>query len=362
MSSSTDNSDNISSRAECDMEDDSAEDTAAKQLTLQLENLSTIENEEGKIPNIMATTNNADIINSASTCAACGKEGEEVSMNICNKCKMVHYCNVTCKKKHKSKHKKKCERRATELHDEALFNEPPPREDCPICMMPLSLEGEESTFQACCGKIICNGCIYAMVMEDIKKGKELEEHLCAFCRTPETSSDEEKIRRREKLVENGNVVAIFQLGNNYTNGSYGLQQDRVKAAELWLKAGELGCAEAYCKLGCMYAIGQGRVERDNKKAIYYLELAAMMGNVQARHFLGCTEVKAGNHQRTYKHFIIAARAGHPESLDKVKKGFMDNHVSKDEFEQTLRVYHERQARMKSDARDAAADFVHSVEH
>ena len=46
-------------------------------------------------------------------------------MNICNKCKTVHYCNVACKKKHKSKHKKKCDRRVAELHEEALFSEPP---------------------------------------------------------------------------------------------------------------------------------------------------------------------------------------------------------------------------------------------
>ena len=28
---------------------------------------------------------------------------------------------------------KKCDRRAAELYDKALFKEPPPREECPIC-------------------------------------------------------------------------------------------------------------------------------------------------------------------------------------------------------------------------------------
>jgi hypothetical protein len=74
------------------------------------------------------------------------------------------------------------------------------------------------------------------------------------------------------------------------------------------------------------------------------------------------EAEASNHQRALKHFIIAARAGLPASLDKVKKGSMDSLVSKDEFEQTLRAYHERQAEMKSEARDTAADFAHSEEH
>ena len=68
-------------------------------------------------------------------CVNCGKEGND--LNICNKCQMVLYCNAACKKKHRSKHKKKCERRVAELHNEALFNQPPPREDCPICFLRL---------------------------------------------------------------------------------------------------------------------------------------------------------------------------------------------------------------------------------
>ena len=45
-----------------------------------------------------------------SACANCGKEGNSDDMNTCNKCKSVKYCNAACKKKHRSKHKKKCER------------------------------------------------------------------------------------------------------------------------------------------------------------------------------------------------------------------------------------------------------------
>ena len=64
-----------------------------------------------------------------STCAACGKEGSSDDMNTCNKCKTVNYCNAACKKKHRNKHKKACERRVAELHDIELFKQPPPAED-----------------------------------------------------------------------------------------------------------------------------------------------------------------------------------------------------------------------------------------
>ena len=326
-------------------------DTAAKQLTLQIEDLS-IENEEGDIPTAMAST---DKINSASTCAACGKEGEEGSMNICNKCKMVHYCNVACKKKHKSKHKKKCDRRVAELHDEALFNESPPREECPICMLPLPLDG--STFHPCCGKLICDGCIYAMTIEGVRKGTKKEEMgMCAFCRTLRPISNEEEVRRVKKLMKSGNADACKQLAGYYADGVCGMQQDIAKATELWLKAGELGCAEGYYNLGNSYYYGRG-VEIDKKKAKHYWELAAMTGDVDARYNLGCMEGRAGNHERAYKHYILSAKGGYKGSLEFVKKGFTKGFVTKDEYESTLRAHHECQAEMKSEMRDKAADLM-----
>ena len=77
-----------------------------------------------------------------------------------------------------------------------LFKEPP-REDCPICFLPLPLDTGQTEFKSCCGKIICDGCIHAMAMEDLKKGKkELEEiDLCPFCRASPFISDEEAVER-----------------------------------------------------------------------------------------------------------------------------------------------------------------------
>ena len=129
-------------------------------------------------------------------CACCGKEGSD--LNICNKCKAAKYCNAACKKKHRSKHKKKCERRVAELHDIKLFKQPPPKEDCPICMLPLPSLHTGSAYYACCGKEICSGCCHAVEMRD------LNEQKCAFCRTPAPESEEEAIRnvwRLEMLLQ-----------------------------------------------------------------------------------------------------------------------------------------------------------------
>ena len=69
--------------------------------------------------NITTITEGIDsvVLGDTYTCANCGKEGNS-DMNICNKCKEVKYCNAACKKKHRKKHKKSCERRVAELHDE----------------------------------------------------------------------------------------------------------------------------------------------------------------------------------------------------------------------------------------------------
>ena len=61
----------------------------------------------------------ASMSDNNTTCAACGKEGDGDNMNICNKCKTAKYCNATCKKKHRNKHKKACDKRVAELYEEA---------------------------------------------------------------------------------------------------------------------------------------------------------------------------------------------------------------------------------------------------
>jgi len=286
-----------------------------------------------------------------STCANCGKEGNSDDMNTCNKCKEMKYCNAACKKKHRSKHKKKCDRRVAELHDEALLKEPPLPEECPICMLPLP-SAEYTTVGSCCGKRICNGCVYAMHMSE---GKD----LCAFCRLPPPSSDEEEIERTKNLVDKGNVEAIHLLASYYREGIMGMQQNLQKANKLYIQAGELGYAAAYYNLGLAYYHGRGE-EVDKKKAKYYWELAAMGGSAQARHNVGWEEVEAENEQRAVKHFIIAARAGFERSLAVVKEGFKRGLIMKDEYESTLRAYQKRQNEMKSDERDKAAIYYGNV--
>ena len=66
-------------------------------------------------------------------------------------------------------------------------------------------------------------------------------------------------------------------------------RDHSKALELYHQAGELGCVEAYGNIGSVYYKGEG-VERDNKKAENYHELAAI-GGVEMASFHGDNKMK-----------------------------------------------------------------------
>ena len=76
------------------------------------------------------------------SCANCGtdEKGEGISLKACKSCMLVKCCNPTCQRNHWPKHKKPCKQRAAELHDEALFKDPPPKEDCPVVVVIIAVD------------------------------------------------------------------------------------------------------------------------------------------------------------------------------------------------------------------------------
>ena len=282
------------------------------------------------------------------TCANCGKEGS--NLNTCNRCKLVKYCNAACKKKHRSKHKKKCDRRVAEIHDEALFKQPPQKGDCPICFLRLPTLGTGSKYKSCCGNVICSGCIYAVAKMDGNA-----DELCPFCRAPTPTSDEEGIKQTQKRMEVGDAQAMDQLGRWYQNGDHGLPQDRDKALELWLRAGELGCFYSHFNIGVVYKNGHG-VERDEMKAKHYYELAAMGRDENARHNLGNAEFRAGSFDRALKHYMIAAGGGSNQSLKTIQQMYSKGYATRDDYAKALQAYQAYLEEIKSDQRDKAAAF------
>jgi hypothetical protein len=164
-------------------------------------------------------------------CAECGEEGG-VSLKTCKACMLVRYCSAECQRKHWPTHKKPCKERVAELREEALFKDPPPKEDCPICFLPMPIEliccvslppatilsvpiydfAEENkelarvdmnmeTYYPCCGKNICRGC-YSFC----KSGNN---DKCPFCNSDRgTKTDEEDVEEITKRVEANDPISL----------------------------------------------------------------------------------------------------------------------------------------------------------
>ena len=144
-------------------------------------------------------------------CAECGEEGG-IALRTCKLCMLVKYCNAKCQKNHWPKHKIGCRRRAAELRDEALFKDPPNKEDCYICFLlppatissipiydfavaneELQCLGTEQYF-TCCGKSICGGCIHSF-------GKTGNNLTCPFCNSERDKTEEEHVEDLMKRAE-----------------------------------------------------------------------------------------------------------------------------------------------------------------
>ena len=191
--------------------------------------------------------------------------------------------------------------------------------------------------------------------EEHDRGLPIEQLCrCPFCRT---ALEHDALKRKdmmENLAERGNQYAIEDLARQYQFGEAGYPKDIPKAIELFIQSGELGCASAYTRLGDIYFFGTGETI-NTELAIHYYELAAKMSDVTARYNLGCIEKNDGNEERAYKHFAMAAHAGHENALNYMKTGFKEGQVTNDEHGKALDEYQKSQDEMKSDIRAAALE-------
>jgi tetratricopeptide (TPR) repeat protein len=293
--------------------------------------------------------NSSEVVDEA-CCANCGKAAvDNVKLKKCA-CNLVQYCSVDCQKNHRSQHEKACKKRLAEIRDDKLFTQPDESHlgECPLCCLPLPLEGSKSKMMACCSKIICKGCCYANLLRVAKQGLE---QRCVFCRELPPKSMGQAKKLAKKRVKANDPVAIFQMGVRHDD-----EGETDKAFEYFTMAAELGHADAHYYLSIMYQEG-GRVKRDLKKQVYHLEEAAIGGHPDARFNLGCHELRNGRTNRAMKHYIIAAKQGNDEALHNVKLGFIDGFVSKDDYASALRGHQAAVDATKSDQREEALSYA-----
>ena len=285
------------------------------------------------------------------TCANCGKHGgETVNLKNCNACRLVKYCSVDCQKAHRKQHKKSCKQRAAELKDEQLYSQGHERAEgdvCTICFLPVDFPvGRQSMFKVCCMKRVCIGCILTARQRGMND-------KCPFCRTRLPRNDASTLAMIQKRVDKGDAEAIFFLGDKYFFGGLGLAKDLPRAMELWTEAAELGSAEAHYKLGIHYFSGVG-VEEDRPRGIHHWQQAAMKGHVLSRHALGsAVEFLEENYDLAMQHWMISAKMGYEESLNGIKKMFMEGHATKAQYAEALMGFQHGMEETKSPEREEA---------
>lgn len=135
-----------------------------------------------------------------------------------------------------------------------------------------------------------------------------------------------------------------------------VQGDPKRAKELLVKAADLGDAMANMTLGIYYKNGAHppHFPKDPQKSRTHLEKGAIGGNPIARSFLAELERHSGNLDLAYRHYMIAASAGHKDSLQNVGFGYKTGQVHKEDFARTLRAYKKSSDELTSNHRSKSA--------
>jgi hypothetical protein len=280
-------------------------------------------------------------------CASCGiAAGDNIKLKICTACKLVKYCCVDCQKNHRPHHKKTCKKRAAELRDDKLFTQPDESHlgECPICCLPLPLDNTKRLINPCCYKRICLGCFYANQKREAEQGLE---RRCPYCREPIPKTQEEGNKKMMKRVKANDPVALFNMGVKCRD-----EGDHEGGVEYWTKAAKLGDATAHYQLSVLYYKGEG-VEKDLKKEVYHLEEAAIGGHPTARYNLADYEKTNMRIDRAMRHYIIAAKLGDNDALERVKEGFYLDFLRKEDYETALRGHQAAVDATKSEQRRMA---------
>ena len=249
-----------------------------------------------------------------------------------------------------------------ELTGADLFAPLPPTEDCAICLVPLSRRNSQTRYMACCGNDICKACT---IENEESINKQNEENVgkklaftCPFCREPiPTSADDEFARLQARcLQEDHNALQL--MGTIYRDGACETAKDDLKALDCYIRAVELGNAEACGRIGTCYKKGIG-VSVDKERVALFMKVAALRGSMVARHNIGINEYnELGNHEIGIRHWKIAAEGGSQDSLNILKYIYNASgetpgkeFISKDYLESIYRACHGAQMEVKSEERE-----------
>ena len=132
------------------------------------------------------------------------------------------------------------------------------------------------------------------------------------------------MERELSLANNGSQKNMFRVAVFYSQGMYGLKQDKAKGIEWYQRAMEAGSGSAACNLGLAHFNGDG-VERDHNKAFRLLMQAIDMGSVIAHEAIGELFMVYGKVEKGILHYRKAAICGlsNPHIFGNLRNAFRE---------------------------------------
>ena len=116
--------------------------------------------------------------------------------------------------------------------------------------------------------------------------------------------------RLEEQLKQGKE--LFSQGYAYESGKNG-EKDDAKALEYYLRSAELGCADAYTRIGLFYRAGRGGLEDNDEEAIKWLRKADEMGDNEGMYYYAEMCMNGEGVERSYEEglywYEYAARRG-----------------------------------------------------
>ena len=294
----------------------------------------------------------------AKVCSACGKTSD--TLQKCNWCWSVWYCDKDCQDSHWPEHEKECkliktilDKRGGKLDlgtelEVGPLGKLPPQEECPICMRAMPLHPRLQRHYACCGKLVCSSCDYQHWM----KSEELAaKQTCAFCRTTLPKSNEEYLVQLRKRAERNDPYVLHNLAMSCSYGLNGLPVDQAKCIELLRESAGLGCPAAQFQLGIFHYNGTMGLEQNEEEALTFYKKAAEDGDVHSRHNAGSMVKAAGDDDvAAMRHCRLSASGGFKLSMEVLIGCFENGLLRHGDLAETLQAFYRARAELWSEDR------------
>ena len=136
------------------------------------------------------------------------------------------------------------------------------------------------------------------------------------CLLREAKRYEEAWKCFEQGVEGGSVGSLTTVARCHYSGM-GVEEDEVKAFELYREAAVLGLQQCQFKVGRCYYFGEG-VEQNYKEALKWFKFAADQGHADSQFMVGCM-YKVTSTPGAFKYYSIAADQGHRDACRRLLK-------------------------------------------